>query len=108
MIHPIIQQRPDNQDSVSKIIDSIESMIRQLEIGKDNLEAVYKSKVDELENVWQAEKLDMVPGDILLDKVCKEYSLRFKKEKDTAKLANLMHKDEIDPEIKRVIQEIVA
>jgi putative ATP-dependent endonuclease of the OLD family len=97
-----------DQDSVSKIVDSIESMIRQLEIEKDNLEAVYKSKVDELDNVWQAKKLDIVPGDLLLDEVCKEYSLRFKKEKDTAKLANLMQKDEIDPEIKRVIQEIVA
>ena len=97
-----------DQDSVSKIVDSIESMIRQLEIEKDNLEAVYKSKVDELDNVWQAKKLDIVPGDILLDEVCKEYGLRFKKEKDTAKLANLMQKDEIDPEIKRVIQEIVA
>ncbi|QUY41042.1 ATP-dependent endonuclease [Acaryochloris marina] len=97
-----------DQEGVDKITESIQSMISQLETEKRNLESIYTSKIDEIENIWESKKMDIVPGDLLLDEVCKEYNLRFKKEKDTSKLASLMRKDEIDSEIKSVIQEIVV
>lgn len=96
------------EEAVDKITKSLQSIISQLEAEKTDIESVYISKADEIENIWISKKMDIVPGDLLLDAVCKEYNLRFKKEKDTSKLASLMKKDEIDPEIRRVIQEIVT
>lgn len=96
------------EEAVDKITKSLQAIISQLEAEKTDLESVYTSKADEIENVWRSKKMDIVPGDLLLDAVCKEYNLRFKKEKDTSKLASLMGRDEIDPEIRKVIQEIVT
>jgi predicted ATP-dependent endonuclease of OLD family len=96
------------EEAIDKITKSLQAIISQLEAEKADLESVYTSKADEIENIWRSKKMDIVPGDLLLDAVCKKYNLRFKKEKDTSKLASLMRKDEIDPEIRRVIQEIVT
>jgi len=96
------------QEAVEKISESIQAIIDQLQTEKTNLESVYTSKADEIEKIWTAQKMNIVPGDLLLDAVCKEYNIRFKKEKDTSKLASLMRKEEIDQEIQKVIKEIVA
>lgn len=96
------------QEAVEKISESIQKIIDQLQTEKTNLESVYTSKADEIEKIWTAQKMNIVPGDLLLDAVCKEYNIRFKKEKDTSKLASLMRKEEIDQEIQKVIKEIVA
>ncbi|MBN3950162.1 MAG: hypothetical protein HWQ38_28325 [Nostoc sp. NMS7] len=97
-----------NQETVVRIIDSIQKIIDQLELEKTNVETIYSNKSNEINAAWRSKKLDLVPGDILLDEVCKKYNVRFKKEKDTSRLASLMEKDEIDQEIKDIIQEIVA
>jgi len=96
------------EKAVDKITESLQAMISQLEVEKTDLKSVYISKAEEIENIWRSKKMDIVPGDLLLDAVCKEYNLRFKKEKDASKLASLMRKDEIDPEIIKVIQDIVS
>ncbi|MEH1974041.1 MAG: AAA family ATPase [Nostoc sp.] len=97
-----------NKETVVRIIDSIQKIIDQLELEKTNVETIYSNKSNEINAAWQSKKLDLVPGDILLDEVCKKYNVRFKKEKDTSRLASLMEKDEIDQEIKDIIQEIVV
>lgn len=104
----VIFDNLQTQEAIDKITESIQAMINQLETEKTNLKSVYTSKAEELEGTWEANKMDIVPGDLLLDAVFKEYNLRFKKEKDTSKLASLMRKDEIDSEIKKVINEIVT
>lgn len=95
------------ESTVEKVTQSIQGMIDQLELEKNNLETIYSSKCSEVESLWKNGKLDIVPGDLLLDKICKTYNVRFKKEKDTSQLASLMQKDEIDQEIEKIIQEIV-
>ena len=104
----VIFDNLQTQEAIDKITESIQAMINQLETEKTNLKSVYTSKAEELEGTWKTKKMDIVPGDLLLDAVFKEYNLRFKKEKDTSKLASLMRKDEIDSEIKKVINEIVT
>jgi predicted ATP-dependent endonuclease of OLD family len=78
------------QEAIGKITESIQAVINQLETEKINIESVYTSKANELESIWIAKKMDIVPGDLLLDAVCREYGIRFKKEKDTSKLASLI------------------
>lgn len=96
-----------SESTVEKATESIQKMIAQLELEKGNLESIYKEKSNEIEKSWRSSKLDIIPGDLLLDAVCKLYGVRFKKEKDTSMLASFMTKDEIFPEIRKIIQEIV-
>ncbi|RCJ20006.1 hypothetical protein A6S26_04550 [Nostoc sp. ATCC 43529] len=90
---------------VNKVIEEIQQIIGQLEADKDRLETLYKEKLEEVNRVWQYSKLNLVPGDLLLDMVCQAYKIRFKKERDGSKLATLMTKNEICQEIIDIIQE---
>jgi putative ATP-dependent endonuclease of the OLD family len=108
-IYPDIKSilEDDGESTVEKATESIQKIIDQLELEKENLENIYKEKSNEIEKSWKNSKTDIIPGDLLLDKVCQIYNVRFKKEKDTSMLASLMDKDEISSEIKKIIQEIV-
>ncbi|MEH1852415.1 MAG: AAA family ATPase [Nostoc sp.] len=64
------------ESTVDKVTQSIQKMIDQLESDKKNLENIYNSKSSELESFWKDRKLDIVPGDLLLDEVCKAYNVR--------------------------------
>lgn len=59
-----------------------------------------------LDSRWATEKIQLVPGDLLLDEVCKRFGVRFIKEKDSARLAGLMTKDEVAREIRALISQI--
>jgi predicted ATP-dependent endonuclease of OLD family len=97
----------DNSASAaSKISDEIDRVTKQLEDNKNKIAEVYEEQSIELEKNWDAEKLSLVQGDLLLDEVCKKYGVRFKKERDSARLASFMKEQEIDSEVKKIIQEI--
>jgi putative ATP-dependent endonuclease of the OLD family len=97
----------DESTTVKNASRSIQKIIDQLVLEKEKLESVYSEKSNEIQNTWKTSKLDIVPGDLLIDKVCEYYGVRFKKEKDTSVLASLMEEDEISLEIKKIIQDIV-
>lgn len=86
----------------------IENMIGQLEIKKGKLDDCFKIKSEFIESIWETKKLDIIPGDILLDLVCKKYSLRFRKMQDSKRLAALIDEKEIDKEIRRILYEITS
>jgi putative ATP-dependent endonuclease of OLD family len=77
-----------------------------LEDANARVQEVYEEQVSSVNDAWQRHKLDLVPGDHLLDMVCKKYKVRFKKELDGSRLAALMSEFEIDEEIKEIISEI--
>ena len=81
-------------------------MVTQLEEARTRVEDVYKEQSESVDGVWQTSKLAIVPGDLLLDSVCKQYGVRFKKEQDGVRLAALMRENEIDEEIKEIIRSI--
>ncbi len=89
-----------------KVDEEIKNMIEQLKNGLSKIDDVYKSKVELLNSDWETNKLNVVPGDLLLDNLCKEYGVRFKKEQDSVRLAAIMNEDEIDETMKSIIHEI--
>jgi len=56
---------------------------------------------------WDAEKLDMVPGSELLDKVFQNYGVRFRKETDSSRIAAAIAAEEIDQELVNFINSVV-
>lgn len=90
---------------VKKVNEEIQQIIEQLQADKERLETLYNDKLEQVNKVWQYNKLNLVPGDLLLDMVCQAYKIRFKKERDGSKLATLMKNNEICQEIIDIIQE---
>ncbi len=81
-------------------------MVGQLEEARKKAHETLEEQTKLVDAIWNAKKLDIVPGDILLDRVLREYGLRFHKERDSAHLAGLMNAGEIDHEIIEIIREI--
>jgi len=89
-----------------RVVGEIEKIINLLETDKQRVNAVYQEQLELVNHAWLNNKLNMVPGDILIDMVCQEYNVRFKKERDGSRLAAFMKKDEIDQELKEIVSEI--
>lgn len=108
-VYPSLQdlfEKGQNQTITEKVINELQQMISRLEQSKGEVEEVYAGIKEAVEKNWQANKLGLVPGDTLLDLVCKEYGVRFKKEQDGVRLASLMRENEIDQEIRSILEEV--
>jgi len=90
----------------SQIVAEIDKMIVQLNEARSCVPQVLNEQTQRVESTWLTNKLDVVPGDQLLDKVCQKFGTRFNKDRDSSRLASLMKEEEIDTRIKRIIREI--
>lgn len=122
-----------NLDSVSTLADTLNQQYSSLkdkltELGQE-LEKIIAEETMYVDTNWETSKLDIVPGDMLLDNLCQllgkqfnkvensvtlasnmkeheidsDYRWRFNKVKDSAKLASYMKENEIDSEIKNIL-----
>jgi predicted ATP-dependent endonuclease of OLD family len=127
-----------NLDSVSTLADTLNQQYSSLkvkltELGQE-LETIIAEETIYVETNWETSKLDIVPGDILLDNLCQllgkrfnkvensvtltldmkeneidsDHRWRFKKVKDSARLASYMKENEIDSEIKNILENFVG
>ncbi len=93
MINRLKQEYDNQRDNLAKL--------------EEKLEKIVDEQTKLVENDWPIKKLDLVPGDLLLDNLCKVFGVRFKKAKDSIRLASLMDKDKIDPEIKEILKKLL-
>ena len=92
------------EDKVAVEIAAWESKICEL---KGSIAEVTKQQSEEVDKVWNRGRLDIVPGDLLIDKVYRNYGVRFHKNRDDGvRLAMMMKSNEIDPEIRELIKSI--
>ena len=92
-------------DRLKKEYNSQKETLTQLE---EKLEKIIDEQTKSVESNWSAKKRDLVPGDLLLDSLCKLFEVRFNKERDSARLASLMEEPEIDSEIKGILNRFVG
>ena len=108
-IHPPFDTDFEHSDE-SKIkenaLSEIQKMVNSLEEQKGKVDEIYSKQREFVNGNWNTIKLSVVPGDILLDNVCRKYGFRFNKVKDGERLARLMVKGEIDGEIKNILKDI--
>lgn len=111
---PIYPNRNDvlNFDSGIALIDRLKeeynSQKERLTQLEEKLEKIIDEQTKSVESNWSAKKRDLVPGDLLLDDLCKLFGVRFNKERDSARLASLMEENEIDSEIKGILNRFVG
>lgn len=92
---------------LEKITNKSKRMISDLEEIQSKMQSIYEDQVREVDRIWDSQKFDLVPGDELLDMVCKKYNVRFKKRGgDGTLLAEQMNKEEIDEEVQQFIHKI--
>ncbi len=89
-----------------RLANELEKMSTQIAEAQTRLIQESDAQTKQVNDIWNTQKLSLVQGDILLDKVCQKFGVRFKKERDSARLAALMKEGEIDTEIAKLIREI--
>ncbi|MEU7927034.1 AAA family ATPase [Micromonospora sp. NPDC049107] len=71
-------------------------------------ESLLKEEEKMISRQWEGRRLDLVPGDELLDSVCREFGVRFKKRHDGVRIAGLMHATEVPVELTQLLRRLVA
>lgn len=92
---------------LDRIKDEYTRQREHLDQLEKELHEIVRIQTEQVEGNWTTKKQDLVPGDILLDEVCKIFNTRFNKEKDSARLATLLNENEIDVELKSVLKSII-
>jgi predicted ATPase len=96
---------PDAETSlVNRLKEEYGHQKEKLTQLEKKLETTIEEQTRLVESSWATKKKDLVPGDLLLDALCKLFEVRFNKERDSAKLAALMKDSEIDLEIKEILR----
>lgn len=64
-----------------------------------SIQSAIQTETAKLDQNWASEKTSILPGDQLIDEVCKQFGVRFHKDKDSVRLAALLKPGEIHPDI---------
>ncbi len=108
-IHPTKDFDFENMDEPmmkDRVSADIQRMIKILEEKDKRIDEIYDAQKNFVNSNWETMRLSIVPGDILIDNVCRKYGTRFNKVKDGERLAALMAEGEIDNEIKIFLEEV--
>jgi hypothetical protein len=89
-----------------KLSEELEKLRQEIDAKIKSLKENVEKQTRAIEETWGREKLNVVPGDLLLDNVCKRFGVRFKKDLDSARLAAMMKEDEIDFSIRSLLRQI--
>lgn len=107
-IYPSAAWKPEDfaADVSAALAKELATFRGSIDKAEGRIEAVVKEQTDRLQETWDRNKLEIVPGDILLDRVCGRFGARFKKDVDGAKLASMMSEGEIEYEIQGLIRKM--
>jgi putative ATP-dependent endonuclease of the OLD family len=91
---------------VGRIASEVQSVVSRLEKLEERAADIMREERERVESEWVQKKLEIVPGDELLDRVCRKYGVRYQKDKDGVRLASLIHTEDIPEEIKELLREL--
>ena len=97
----------DGKTVEEKTIEEIEALEAKVDELKSTIADEIERQSQEVETLWNERPQDIVPGDLLIDMVYKNYGVRFHKERgDGVNIARMMTKSEIGPELEELINSI--
>ncbi len=101
-----IQDTTGGESLSQRIRAQIDRLKTQLVATEESLDDVIVTQQRYVDSQWERNKLDLVPGDDLLDAVCREFGFRFKKSRDSSRLASLFQPDEIHSDLKTFLATV--
>jgi putative ATP-dependent endonuclease of OLD family len=84
-VYPALRNLTESQQELSvpeRIRGEIDRMIAELTKTRQAVDGIVAEQTALLNEQWQKAYASIVPGDLLLDAVCKEFGVRFKKDRD--------------------------
>ena len=102
-----VLQRDSTKDIGARISEELERQRTALDSIESSLAEIRAREEQALNEQWGTKKTQIVPGDFLLDEVCRGFGVRFVKERDSARLAALMTAEEIPTEIRGLLNKLI-
>ena len=113
--HPLYPERSRWWEKVGdktveeRINEQFENWDSKLRESKNSIISETERQTAEVEAQWNDRKLDLVEGELLLDALFNNYGLQFRKlGGDGAELAKRMTKEEIGPDLEKLIKNIAG
>jgi hypothetical protein len=98
----------DEKTFVNQLTAEIGKKVASLNDRMTALPSLMSQEQERIDSSWSSGKLHIVPGDELLDAVCKSFGVRFRKRRDGARLAHLLESRELPDEILNLLNSFVA
>jgi putative ATP-dependent endonuclease of OLD family len=92
----------------NRLCAEIDRQIAALGERKNEIQAMTEQVETSVGQVWDSEKLAIVPGDELLDCVCRKFEVRFKKRRDGSRIARLLKIEELPAELINLLKGLVS
>lgn len=105
-ITPKIGVAQNGDELLGSVRQALEAEASKLAQKAGGLEAQLEQIRVEFDETWKRDKLSIVPGDELLLRVFKSFSMSYIKSRDAKKLAAMMKPSEIPTEIRSLLGEI--
>ncbi|MET8372389.1 AAA family ATPase [Micromonospora profundi] len=103
-----IFEESSDDDFSSRVASELRRQAEALGARAAETERLLKHEEEHVNSQWQGKKMDLVPGDELLDSVCREFGVRFKKRHDGVRIAGLMRTTEVPAELAQLLRRLVA
>lgn len=101
-----IQLNAQNQPIADRMEQEFAAMSQQVSQLRGQLANILTESRQTVEVDWEQKKLAIVPGDSLIDDVCRIFGVRFKKASDSSRLAGYLSQQAIDQELRTLIDEL--
>lgn len=95
-------------DFDSRLCAEIDRQIAALGERKTEIQARAEQEETLVSQIWDSRKLAIVPGDELLDCVCRKFGVRFKKRRDGSRIAQLLKVEELPTELTELLKRLVS
>jgi predicted ATP-dependent endonuclease of OLD family len=94
----------EGEQFAASLRESLNSQRTQLEERIASIDRQIEAETQYVDQAWESRKLHIVPGDELIDAICGEFEVRYKKERDGGRLARHLDMGEIAPELVRILR----
>ena len=94
-------------EGVEEIAADIDARIGRLSEARERLAEFSDEVRARVEGAWEDQKLDIVPGDELLNALFQKYGLRYRKDRDGRGLAAALRLEEVHADLKTIVRDIV-
>ncbi|BCY12336.1 hypothetical protein L3i22_074240 [Actinoplanes sp. L3-i22] len=91
-----------------RLVAELREQAAELHVRQAEIADLVAKETDRVDQVWERDKLAIVPGDELLDAVCKRFGVRYRKGRDAARLARELTAEEIPGELRALLRGLVS
>ena len=95
------------EDFSRRLKNEIDRQAKMLSARAAEISSRIMDEQRRIEQVWDSHKLDLVPGDELLDLACQAFGVRFKKRRDGSRLAGYLVNSEVPSELVTLLRQLV-